>query len=129
MKIAKALGLAVLNSLQLLGHTRGRDGGVREELAAGVAVTPSKCCTLARCLTCETLGHARVHGCRARLYRDSSPAVRRGRRKHWLPRSSPSASIHRAPPCREPAAIKERKSCNSGRPKSCNRNNWRALTH
>src|SRR6516164_7158964 len=67
MKIAKALGLAVLNSLQLLGHTRGRDGGVREELAAGVAVTPSKCSTLARCLTCETLGHARAHGCRDSL--------------------------------------------------------------
>ena len=55
--------------------------------------------------------------------------VRRGRRKHWLPGISPIASIHRAPPWPQARRHQEQKSCNSGRPKSCNRNNWRALSH
>ena len=86
---------------------RARDGGIREKLAAGVAATLSKCCTLARCLTCETLGHARAHRCRPLISRFVATRVRHGRRKHWLPRSSPIASIHRARPRgRERAAIK-----------------------
>ena len=51
-------------------------------------------------LTCETLGHARAHGCRTRLYRDVATRVRRGRRKHW-----PSEKLaYRIDPPRAPVA-------------------------
>jgi hypothetical protein len=40
--------------------------------------------------------------------------VRRGRRKHWLPSSSPVASIHLAPRGRERAAIKTKRVATLG---------------
>src|SRR5215831_17030554 len=52
-------------------RARPRDGGVRQELAAGVVATPSKCCTLGRCLTCETLAMLALTNAETRLYRDS----------------------------------------------------------
>src|SRR5262249_57725973 len=59
---------------------------------AGVAATPSQCCTLARCLTCETLGHARAHGCRTPLVsRFVVTRVPPGRFKHGLSISFPTA--------------------------------------